>query len=118
MTNSDTATKPDSTTEAAGQAEFALLAWIEAEIEAQEAARDSINIEHPEAEMDCYRMHDEACLRLEQLKTLVGTSKELWKALDQLVFECDGVVQTQAPTRETYNRAFSLKDGLKAKFAS
>ncbi len=33
---------------------------------------------------------------------------ELWNALKDLSFECDGVTRVQAPSRETYNRTFAL----------
>lgn len=32
--------------------------------------------------------------------------KEMAKALDDLVFECDGIFDTRRPTRTTYNNAF------------
>ena len=32
--------------------------------------------------------------------------KEMAEALDDLVFECDGVFNTRKPSRETYNKAF------------
>lgn len=32
--------------------------------------------------------------------------KEMAEALDDLVFECDGVFNTRRPSRETYNKAF------------
>lgn len=35
-------------------------------------------------------------------------SVELWNALKDLSFECDGVTCTVAPSRETYNRTFRL----------
>jgi predicted nucleic acid-binding Zn-ribbon protein len=36
---------------------------------------------------------------------------ELEKALEDLSFECDGVTQTVAPSRETYNRTFAVLKG-------
>ena len=33
---------------------------------------------------------------------------ELWNALQDLLFECDGVTYVKAPSRETYNRTFAL----------
>lgn len=32
--------------------------------------------------------------------------KEMAEALDDLVFECDGIFDTRKPSRETYNKAF------------
>lgn len=34
--------------------------------------------------------------------------KEVAEALDDLVFECDGVFNTRRPTRATYNKAFYI----------
>lgn len=35
-------------------------------------------------------------------------SVELWNALKDLSFECDGVTRTEAPSRDTYNKTFAV----------
>jgi len=42
------------------------------------------------------------------IKNLEFEKKELYAALSDLSFECDGVVYVKAPTRETYNRTFAV----------
>lgn len=60
-----------------------------------------------ELEPDAKRgKHDGVQHRL--IKMHHADAMELWKALNDLSFECDGVTSTVAPTRETYNRTFSV----------
>ena len=40
----------------------------------------------------------------------------LWNALKDLSFDCDGVTQTQAPTRGTYNGTFMVCKALEKKY--
>ena len=42
----------------------------------------------------------------------------LWKALQDLSFECDNVFSTCAPSRETYNKAFAVLDSMRHKYAT
>lgn len=40
---------------------------------------------------------------------------EIFKMLDDLVFECDGIIETRAPSRLIYNKAFRIISKYKNK---
>lgn len=46
--------------------------------------------------------------RLKLIQLHHADAMELWKALNDLSFESDGVTCTQIPTRETYNRTLEI----------
>lgn len=76
--------------------------WRHAE-NAKEAAAEITRLR---AEAEALRKDSE---RRHQLLILQhAESVELWNALKDLSFECDGVTRTEAPSRDTYNKTFAV----------
>lgn len=53
------------------------------------------------------------CVQRDEFRKDAG---HLWNALKDLSFDCDGVTQTQAPQRGTYNATFSVCQSLAGKY--
>ena len=84
--------------------------WMTCKRNPQWAAAE---IERLKAERDAAVKNAERRLRLLQLHH--ADAMELWKALNDLSFECDSVIagtdgRVSAPTMETYNRTFYIMD--------
>ncbi len=55
-----------------------------------------------------FKMIDAAPAIRDRIKELEQALEETWGALNDLSFECDGVVEVNRPSRETYNRTFEI----------
>lgn len=57
------------------------------------------------------KLHGTPCEQIrhqQEVERLKEDARELWAALNALSFECDGVISTSPPSRETYNRTFAV----------
>lgn len=70
--------------------------------EAADLAPDTYEGEYFQPSVKVYKKNDVD----EEIKKKDELLKEMAEALDDLVFECDGVFNTRKPSRETYNKAF------------
>lgn len=49
-----------------------LLVWIDNEIADQEAMQETINLDHQDAEIECWNMHDRNILMLRRIRKIVA----------------------------------------------